>query len=73
MSHWIPPADKRNVSMNMDTPTETTNFDPNRKELVVLAFRTSGNKRSTEMRVLLPSRQALAFHWWMVTTGVVKA
>lgn len=71
MSHGISPADKRKGSMEAQANLE---YDPNRSELIVLAFRDSLNsKRATEMKLMLPSRYALAFHWWMVSQGIAKA
>lgn len=68
MSHGTPPTDKRKSQL------PEGKYDPNRNEMIVLTFRDSGNiNRATKMKLRLPSRYALMFHWWMITQGITKA
>lgn len=51
---------------------ESLHFDPNREETIIITFREPMSRRKTEMKVMMPSKMSLAFHWWMVTKGILE-
>lgn len=48
-------------------------YNPDRQEVITLSFRGKNGRRGHEVRFQLPSRLSLRFHWWMMSTGIVKA